>query len=242
MSKDYEECGISHPQKPLVQCTEPVNHNGEHISFNHPSVGYWPNDESDAEEDRLESEQGLRKKRYSPVEEYLGRQVENETAEAMEMRTVEAAIALKLAGASYAEIADTLDMDSPAIARRAVERGLARTIDETTDLKGMRALVSLQIDALTRSVWNRATDDTDPEHLSYARAALALLDRKSKLHGLDAPVIHLVNPNAQELEQWVESIAEEMGINPVEEGDIFVLEEGPTQELGVEDDRPGDVA
>lgn len=234
MTDDAEECGISHPQKPLVQCSEPVGHGGDHISFDHPSVGYWPNEEGS------DSEPKRRKKPYSPVEAYLGREVENAMAETMAMRQVEAAVALKLTGATYPQIAEALDMDSPGIARRAVERGLAQTIDETTDLKGMRALVSRQIDALLRSVWDRATDANDPEHLSYTRAALALVDRKSKLHGLDAPVVHLVNPNQNELEQWVESMAHEMGINPVEEGDIFVLEEGPIEELGVEDDRPGD--
>lgn len=195
-----------------------------------------PDDDAAPDEEPLDPKR--RKRPLSKAEEFLGKEVDASLAAAMERRTSLAAVALKVHGADYDEIADTLDLASPAIARVLVERALAATVDETRDLKGQRAIANLQIDAILRSTFPRATDSTDPEHLNYARMTLSLVDRKAKLNGLDAPVVHLINPEAEELERWVAQFAAAAGLEPQEEGDIFQLTEGPTGAWSPADEEP----
>ena len=67
---------------------------------------------------------------------------------------VEAALALRIAGASYSEIADVLGYASVASARLAVERSLASTITEESR-EEKRRLIARRIERLTRAVWGR---------------------------------------------------------------------------------------
>lgn len=114
----------------------------------------------------------------------------------------EAAAALRVHGASYAEIAETLEYSSSADARMAVEQVLAATVDETKDYLALRALEGLRLEGLYRAVAPRALDTDDPDQLGFHRAALNVLDRIAKLHGLDAPQrLELVNPGADEFER-----------------------------------------
>jgi len=142
-----------------------------------------------------------------------------------------AALALFAKGATYEEIAEAMEFDSVNAVRLMVDRALGATISETRDHKRLRAIVNLQIDEVTRSIMPRATDPKDPEHLAYARMALAIFERKSKLNGLDAPQIHLINPDGDELDKFVQQWAIATGNQPAPEIDIFALEQNP--ETGV---------
>jgi hypothetical protein len=133
----------------------------------------------------------------------------------------EAAVALKIAGATYTDIAKTLDYSSASIARQAVERSLAATAG-TEDRAKMRLLESKRLERLLRSVWKRATDPADAEHLSYVRAALALIDRHSRLHGLDAPQQMVVySPAQSEIEAWVAGMSRQVVAGMPLEADII---------------------
>lgn len=122
-----------------------------------------------------------------------------------EDRTAAAALALRLAGAGYDDVADALGMDSALVARRAAESALAARATEDLDgRKRLRAECGARIERLLRSVWGKATDHDHPEHLVAVRVARELIDRHVRLYGLDAPaevVIH--NPTALEIEEWV---------------------------------------
>lgn len=137
-------------------------------------------------------------------------------------RRQQAATALRLAGASYDEIAQHLGYSSAADAASAVERDLRDNLpaegrDQVRDVDGRR------IERLLRSVWTKANDPTHVEHLPAVRTALALIDRHARLYGLDAPQEVIVyNPSASEIEAWVSQMT--MTLSTVEgviEADII---------------------
>jgi len=120
-------------------------------------------------------------------------------------RTGAAALALRLAGAGYDEIADALSLASARVAREHVEAALeARAWDDVSGREKMRAENGARLDRLLRSVWAKATQPDHPEHLQAIKVARELIDRHCKLYGLDAPsevVIH--TPTASEIDRWV---------------------------------------
>ena len=123
---------------------------------------------------------------------------------------VEAALALRIAGASYSEIADVLGYASVPSARLAVERSLASTVTEETR-EEKRRLIARRIERLTRAVWGKATDENHPEHLAAVRTALSLVDRYAKLVGADAPTeVTVYTPTVSEMERWIAEQASKM--------------------------------
>lgn len=123
-------------------------------------------------------------------------------------RTASAALALRLAGASYVEVADALGLSDAATARDQAEAALAwRAWDDKDGRERMRSENGARLERLLRSVWTKATDPDHPEHLPAVKVAKELIDRHCKLYGLDAPaeiVIH--NPTAVEIDAWVSSV------------------------------------
>lgn len=123
-----------------------------------------------------------------------------------------ACVALRLAGASYAAIAEIHELGSPSIARQVVEDALAASVDEQKDIPKMRALTSLRLERLLQSIWGPATDASNREHLNYARTALALVDRISKLHGTDAPQrVEVSTPDSERKEAWLRLALKQVG-------------------------------
>lgn len=146
---------------------------------------------------------------------------------------MEAAIAMRVHGANYSEIARICGYTNVHYARQAVERGLASTVD--TEGKEMRrTLESRRLERLMRSVMRRATDEQDEQHLGYVRTALALIDRHARLWGLDAPQeMVLYNPSASEIDAWLDSKRKILQQNLPEEADIL---EGEVIETTLGDD------
>lgn len=118
-------------------------------------------------------------------------------------RSGNAAVALRLAGASYTEIAEALAFADAKAARSAVENTLAATATEHSR-EQLRAEEAGRLERLLRGVWAKATNPDHVEHLPAAKVALAIIDRHVRLHGLDAPaevVVH--SPTANEIDAWV---------------------------------------
>lgn len=114
------------------------------------------------------------------------------------------AVALRVAGASYSDIARTLGYSSAHRARSAVERVLASTADSPEERDRVRDLTDRRLNRLLQSVMSKATNPRDPEHLAYNARALAIVDRQARLHGVDAPtqaVIH--TPSAERVEEYI---------------------------------------
>lgn len=126
----------------------------------------------------------------------------------LDKRTAKAALGLRLAGASHVEIMEVLGLGSSALARRNVEYALSSAINDA-DVTALRAEEAARLERLLRSVWGKATDPKSNEHLHAVKVALQVIDRHSRLLGLDAPteiVVH--NPTVAEIDEWVASVVQ----------------------------------
>lgn len=130
-----------------------------------------------------------------------------------------AATGLRLAGASWDEIAETLDFDSAAEARRAVMADLAVLGGDADGRSALRDVEGERLNRLLRSVWVKALDPQNPEHLQAVRTAVSLIDRRAKLYGLDAPDEIIVRtPTTAEIDRWVAEVV--AGSAQVVEGEV----------------------
>ena len=139
-------------------------------------------------------------------------------------RNGRAALALRLAGASYSEIADTVGYADPVLARQAVVREMAAFETDDASRQRLRDEEGARIERLLRGVWGKATNPNDPEHLAAAKVALSLVDRHARLYGLDAPQeVVVYNPTTAEIDQWVASMTSE-AVPTVIEADVIAIE------------------
>lgn len=136
-------------------------------------------------------------------------------------RKADAALSLRLSGATWADIALTLGYPTPRAAMLACERALVRQLETTEDREKMRAMAGARLERLLRGIWTKALDPSDPDQLSAVSRARELIDRHAKLFGLDAPTEIVVHtPSQSELEDWVLRMTATM-VPEVEESDIF---------------------
>ena len=89
---------------------------------------------------------------------------------------------------------------------------------------GPRLSPGKRLERLIRSVWTKAIDPENPDHLTAVDKARQLIDRHAKLYGLDAPTEFVVSsPAASELEKWVSTVINESR-PALPEADIFDVE------------------
>jgi hypothetical protein len=119
-------------------------------------------------------------------------------------RKANAAVQMRLAGATWGEIAQALGYPTPRQALIATERALVKQLDNNEDREKMRKVAGARLERLLRSVWPKAIDPDSPDHLIAVGKARDLVDRHAKLYGLDAPTEVVVHtPTQTELESWV---------------------------------------
>lgn len=117
-----------------------------------------------------------------------------------------AAVALRLAGASFAEVAEALGLADVGAARIMIESTLANGVT-SQDREQLRELEAARLDRLQRSVWAKATDADHPEHLQAVKVAQSLGESRRKLLGLDAPAeVTVRTPTQDELDRWVAEV------------------------------------
>ena len=122
-------------------------------------------------------------------------------------RKSNAAVQMKLAGATWTEIATTLGFPTPRAALLATERALEKQLTSAGDRAQMRALAGARLERLLRSVWPKAVDPESPEQMIAVTNSREIVADHRKLFGLDAPteiVVH--NPTQTELESWVAQV------------------------------------
>jgi hypothetical protein len=141
-------------------------------------------------------------------------------------REARAAVALRIAGATYTEIADTIGHPDVRALRRMVEEEIGAASDDEEGRSRLRSEANLRLERLLRGVWSKATDPNDPDHLPAVRTATGLIDRIIKLHGLDAPAqITVYTPTQQELDTWVAGMVVQQTVDlPPEPDDLLSLE------------------
>lgn len=89
------------------------------------------------------------------------------------------ALELRMAGVSYATIAEQLGYSDMSGAHRAVGRALKRTLQEPADK--LRELEAERLDKLLLGLWPSRTN------LGVVDRILRIMERRAKLLGLDAP-------------------------------------------------------
>jgi hypothetical protein len=139
-------------------------------------------------------------------------------------RKANAAIQMRLAGATWDEVAEVVGYPSARTAIVATEKALEKELRTEESQKMMRSLVGKRLERLLRSVWTKAINSEHPEHLQAVDRARQLIDRHAKLYGLDAPTEFVVSsPSASELEKWVSTVLKESR-PALPEADIFDVE------------------
>jgi len=161
------------------------------------------------------------------------------TQEEQRRRRAQGALALKIRGADYGQIADALDYASPHDARRAVEILLAEVAeaDGPAAWQTQRQLARARLEGLLAAVFPIATDSTDEGFFPAQRQAGWLVERINVLDGLNAPTRHVIySPQAAEFDETVRKMLEASGVSEAHEGDIFEL----TAEI-IEDPEEGEL-
>jgi hypothetical protein len=115
----------------------------------------------------------------------------------------ESALALRIAGTSYTNIAKALGYATATRARLAVERVLAASADSPEERDQQRVLADKRLNRLLQSTMAKAVDPKEPDHLAYNARALAITDRIMRLWGVDAPTQVQITPTDEHLQAYV---------------------------------------
>jgi hypothetical protein len=118
----------------------------------------------------------------------------------------------------------------------ATEKALEKQLASEGDREKLRRLANARLERLLRSVWPKAIDPENPDHLLALTKAREVIADHRKLYGLDAPTEVVVHqPTLHELEQWVARVVTAT-VPAVEEYDIlegeFSVTEPPAIEAG----------
>lgn len=156
-----------------------------------------------------------------------------DTVEPGETETrAQAAVALKIWGASYTDIAKQLGYSSAYRARTVVERTIAKGADNPDDISIQRVLADRRLSRLLTSVMGKATDPKDPQHLAYNARALAIQDRIIRLYGMDAPTQTVVHtPDTERVMAWVQSMVTLAG-RDVDAGEAEIVDADVVEDDG----------
>lgn len=147
----------------------------------------------------------------------------------------EMAVALRIRGASYTQIARIAEYSSPTHARSAVERALASTAESPEERERMRVLVDKRLNRLLSAVMTKALDEDSPEQLAFNARALAIVDRQAKLWGLDAPTQVQITPSDQHIQDYINRVRQ------LANADSEAVEAEILEEAGYPDGQEGDI-
>lgn len=156
-------------------------------------------------------------------------------------RGAQTVVNLKLAGATFAEIAKVMEYPSAAVARSVFEAAIVASGEQDIDYKTLRAIANARLEGLLKSIYPRAIDQNETDQLAFQRQALSILDREAKLNGLDAPTrVEVYTPTQDEFTQIVMAASKELA-PIVKEADIFsdtfMLEQAPDGETWRKEDE-----
>lgn len=139
-------------------------------------------------------------------------------------RKANSALQMRVAGASWDEIAEVIGYPTARAALVATEKALEKELQAPESQQFMRQMAGRRLDRVLRSVYANAINPDHPDHLAYVDRVRQLVNEYSKLMGLNAPQEYIVSsPAQQELERWVARVTQ-VSMPTVEEDDIFDAE------------------
>lgn len=170
----------------------------------------------------------------------------NSIAQPDERVRAQKALELRIAGMTYAAIAESLDYADRSGPRKAVD-GLLRKV-EHEGVSELRQMEGHRLDRLQRAVWVNAVGG----NLDAIKTVLSIMDRRAKLFGLNAPVALHVSEEMTDIE-FAEKMADLLGVlGPDDLGDLarrlpggagrsLLATDGRAAEIGT-DDTSGELA
>ena len=125
------------------------------------------------------------------------------------------ALELRKGGATFGQIAEKLEYKSAASAFKAIDRALAKTMQEAAGQ--LRCLEAERLDRMFLAIWPKAKGGD----LAAIERALGIMNRRAKLLGLDAPTkVAPTDPSGErpyEDPNATARLAELLGLHPTEE-------------------------
>lgn len=150
------------------------------------------------------------------------------------------AVNLKLAGASYQEIADTMELDSAAEARRIVERTLAAT-HTPDDWQTLRMIAGARAEELFKRSLAMASADylvledgtkvPNAEKLKWHQQAGTDLMNHVQITGAKAPTKIEVTPDEARMEEIVSELLRRSGEENIIDAEVIDLNVVPSTEI-----------
>lgn len=123
----------------------------------------------------------------------------------VQMRQTQA-LEMRMAGATFVQIAERLNYKNPMGARKAVEAGILRHVREPSETA--RELELERLDRLLMRLWPRAmSPKIDPPDYQAVDRVMSIMSRRAKLMGLDAP-------QRVDITGWVRDMAQQEGLDP----------------------------
>lgn len=140
-------------------------------------------------------------------------------------RKAQAAVALKIGGRSYGEIAEILGYASVEKATQAVERELASGATDY-EKKRARTMANASYELLKRSIMPKVMDTEGAEHLAAVSQFRGILAEQVRLNGAALPAeMILRSPTEGELDAWIlgaqTEVMREQGVLDVEEVNVL---------------------
>lgn len=157
-------------------------------------------------------------------------------------RKQNAALQMKIAGATWQEIAEVMGYPTARQALVAVEKALETQLKSENNQAKMRTLAGQRLERLLRSAWPKAINPEHPEHLVALTKVREVLRDHVTLYGLAAPsevVVH--SPTATEIERWVAQVVS-ASAPQIAEYDIFEGELVEPDDEDPDDGPPGVLA
>lgn len=133
----------------------------------------------------------------------------------------EAAVSLRSFYTPWEDITEQLGYANVEATKKAVEHALANSID-AGDKKRQRQFMNEQLNRMVRAIRTKALDPNHPDQISALRTLTAILDRKSKLNGLDEPTqVAVTTPSDAKLREWAASMIERTEGSLPQEADVI---------------------
>lgn len=148
------------------------------------------------------------------------------------------AVNLKLAGATYQEIAETLEFANAKDAKRAVERTLAHT-HSPDEWDTLRMVTQARAEEMFRRSFAMAAADylvlgdgtqvPNTEKLRWHQQAAADLMNHATITGAKAPVKHEISADEEQLAQLVSAMTAHLGVEEVLDAEVLELDTLPAE-------------
>jgi hypothetical protein len=158
-------------------------------------------------------------------------------------RKANAALAMRLSGATWEDIASVLGFPTERAALVAYESAMEKQLETPESREELRRLARLRLERLMRGVWAKAIDPENAEHLAAVSKAKEIIAQITRLEGSDAPTeVNIYSPAQSEIEAWV---AEQVNktVPQLEEADIFegeIVVDSEDVRQGMGQEEPGE--